>query len=67
MLSGKSMKSGQTEIHWTHQLLAYGDVNQTANWAKTSTVKANIKALLDSSKKIGLEVNCKKTDCRLMS
>jgi aspartate carbamoyltransferase regulatory subunit len=54
------------KLKGTHRLLAYADgVNIVGE--NTDTIKKNTEALLDASKKVGLEVNKEKTKYMLMS
>jgi hypothetical protein len=50
----------------THQLLSYADDVNTVG-ENIDTIKKNIEALFDASKKVGLEVNREKTKYMLMS
>jgi hypothetical protein len=54
------------KLDGTHQLLAYADdvIIVTEN---TDTIKKNTEALLDASKKVGLDVNPGKTKYMFMS
>jgi hypothetical protein len=53
-------------LNETHQLLAYADdVNKVGE--NVHTIHKNIKALLDASKEVGLEVNPEKTMYMLVS
>jgi hypothetical protein len=53
-------RSNRTRKNGTHQLLAYADdVNIVTQ--NIDTVKKSTEALLDASKKVGLEVNPEKT------
>jgi hypothetical protein len=47
------------KLNGTHQLLAYADDFNTVG-ENTGTILRNIKALLDESKEVGLEVNPEK-------
>jgi hypothetical protein len=54
------------KLNGTHQLLAYADdVNLLGD--NIDTVEKNTKALIDASKKVGLEINVEKTKYMLLS
>jgi hypothetical protein len=53
-------------LNGTHQLLAYADEDNIVG-ENIDTIKKNAEALLDASKKVGLEVNPEKTKYMLMS
>jgi sorting nexin-29 len=54
------------KLNRTHQLLAYADdVNLLGD--NIDTMKKNIKALIDASKEVGLEINVEKTKYMLLS
>jgi hypothetical protein len=54
------------KLNGTHQILAYaGNVNILGE--NIDTIQKNIKALLDASKEVGLEVNPEKTKYMLVS
>jgi hypothetical protein len=57
---------GGLKLNGRHQLLVYADdVNLLGDSIKT--IKKNTKALIDSGKEVGLEVNAEKTKYMLMS
>jgi hypothetical protein len=74
-LSNTSLESAIRKVHGkkegmdlnrTHQLLVYAD-NVNLLRENTNIIKKNAEALLDGSKKIGLEVNSEKTKYMFMS
>jgi hypothetical protein len=54
------------KLNGTHRLLAYADDGNIVGENK-DTIKKNREALLDTNKKVGLEVNSEKTKYVLMS
>jgi hypothetical protein len=54
------------KLNGTHQISAYAD-NVNIAGENIDTIKKNMEALLDASKKVGLEVNLEKTKYMLMS
>jgi hypothetical protein len=52
------------KLNWTHQLLAYADVNLLGD--NIDTTKKNTGILIDASKEVGLEVNVEETEYMLL-
>jgi uncharacterized protein YbcV (DUF1398 family) len=53
------------ELNGTHQLLVYSDVNLLGE--NINIIKKNKETILDTSEKVGLEVNTQKKMCMFMS
>jgi hypothetical protein len=63
---GRSRKPGQTEINWSHQLLAHDDdVNLMGD--NIDTIKKVSETLIEITKEVRLEVNTEKTKYMLLT